>query len=650
MPNDSGTRSDAPRAQRIKDHLHGRYADEYAALGVQGIRGSGPQRTALCPFHDDSDPSFGFNNEDGRYLCRVPSCGARGDFLTFVQQRQGISFVEALAFLEERYHLGNGTQPQPAAAEPPAIDEAIVEAFRVALIAHPDRAAFLHERRGLTDETIRQYSIGFDESRRRYIIPVRDELRVVRNIRMYDPDADAKMISWRENYGTARLCPLDAYATDARDPVVICEGELDALLMRQHGFNAVTGTGGAGRWRDEWNQRFARRDVVVCYDADEAGSAGAARVAAALRGVAERVRVVELPPSSGAGTDVTDLIVDHGWDAEQFRAVFDETPVEESDTNDAADEQPVVSYRTLADIDDTPPGELLLGMLEPDGPTLIYGPGGLGKGATSAWAIKNFVSDGMRPLIYDAEGHPREWARRTSGLGVDRCKVVYVQPSELPTNLMGRPMWDVIPHLASIIRAAGCDVLFIDSILASMNLSEEGLKSDAGAPYNYVNALGNLAIPSITIGHTPKNSPEGDPYGSVSWINAMRMTWIGTRAEGDSHGVRWTPRKRNERGHIPAVLLKFAYDTAGRLCGVTREDDETTTRAWITNALANGPRTVDDMAEELAADAEGSFTAATSSAKDRLRQALNRLKRSRLVHKTGGRGAPWALGAAPERR
>ena len=60
-----------------------------------------------------------------------------------------------------------------------------------------------------------------------------------------------------------------------------------------------------------------------------------------------------------------------------------------------------VEYRTLADIDDTPPAELQLGMFEPDGPNMIYGPGGVGKGSTAAYLVGEFIKHGLRPMIYE---------------------------------------------------------------------------------------------------------------------------------------------------------------------------------------------------------------------------------------------------------
>ena len=63
--------------------------------------------------------------------------------------------------------------------------------------------------------------------------------------------------------------------------------------------------------------------------------------------------------------------------------------------------------RTLAEIDDSPPGPLLL---EPGGPTLAYAAPGTGKGMTGAWMITELQALGMQPMIYDAERRPREWA------------------------------------------------------------------------------------------------------------------------------------------------------------------------------------------------------------------------------------------------
>ncbi len=442
-------------------------------------------------------------------------------------------------------------------------------------------------------------------------------------------------------------------AASPSEPVYVVEGEKDVLALEHLGLVATTNAGGVGKWRPEFNGALAGRDVVVLPDNDAPGRTHAEQVAGALRAGAQSVRVLALPGLPLKG-DVSDWIA-QGGSADALRALvlqtreWEPTTVPTVPTVPPGDDDPeagrteALSWRTLADIDDQPPQDLLFGMLEPDGPNQLYAAGGVGKGTTFAWLIREGLKRGIRPLIFDAENRPKEWARRTSGLGIDRRQVVYLQPKDLPRDLLGAPLWSIVPHLGRVAKAAGCGILYVDSILAGMGIGEERLKSDAQAPYLYVAALDALGLPSVSAGHTPRANPEGDPYGSVSWVNAMRLTWLGTPVETAGHVVRWRPRKRNERGKIAAVRLTFSYADGKTLSGVTREDDDETTAEWILDALAREPRTVEAMAEELCEMAESEHTeAALVRAKARLRQALGRLKlQGRVEHEPGKRGAPW---------
>ena len=307
----------------------------------------------------------------------------------------------------------------------------------------------------------------------------------------------------------------------------------------------------------------------------------------------------------------------------------------------------VRSWRTLAEISDEPPEPLLFGMCEPHGPTLPYAAPGVGKGMTGAYLVREAQKLGMRAAIFDAEQRPREWAARCSGLGVDRAAVVYVTPSGLGPRNAGRPLWESAPVLGATLRAAGADLLIVDSILPACAVGEERLRADAAVPFMFVAALDALGLPSVSFGHTPKGNPEGDPFGSFAWVASSRLTWLGTRAEGEAHTVRWRPRKRNERGHIPGLLLTFEYDDSGRLCGVTRADDEEVTRDWILAALVPGPRSVADLTEELLAETEDSTPGASERIKERLSQALRRMRRDGWVIRNGVSGprVTWSLNA-----
>ncbi len=50
---------------------------------------------ALCPFHDDRSPSFSVKGAKGHCF----GCGWSGDVIDFIQQRQGMSFQEAVKYL-----------------------------------------------------------------------------------------------------------------------------------------------------------------------------------------------------------------------------------------------------------------------------------------------------------------------------------------------------------------------------------------------------------------------------------------------------------------------------------------------------------------------------------------------------------------------
>src|SRR5271166_4516672 len=68
--------------------------------GYLALRPAGPTFKGLCPFHDDSRPSFDVDPGRQRYRCWA--CGKYGDVISFVQEFDKVSFVEALELLARR--------------------------------------------------------------------------------------------------------------------------------------------------------------------------------------------------------------------------------------------------------------------------------------------------------------------------------------------------------------------------------------------------------------------------------------------------------------------------------------------------------------------------------------------------------------------
>ena len=64
------------------------------------LRRVGTRYKALCPFHDDHNPSLEVNPERQSYKCW--SCGAGGDIFDFVMNFEHVDFPEALRMLADR--------------------------------------------------------------------------------------------------------------------------------------------------------------------------------------------------------------------------------------------------------------------------------------------------------------------------------------------------------------------------------------------------------------------------------------------------------------------------------------------------------------------------------------------------------------------
>src|SRR5215218_4298102 len=65
------------------------------------LRRQGERFVGLCPFHDERTPSFSVDPREKLYYCF--GCEAGGDVFRFVEEKEGLSFPEAVERLGERY-------------------------------------------------------------------------------------------------------------------------------------------------------------------------------------------------------------------------------------------------------------------------------------------------------------------------------------------------------------------------------------------------------------------------------------------------------------------------------------------------------------------------------------------------------------------
>lgn len=67
------------------------------------LRKAGTSYKGLCPFHDDSTPSFSVSPVRGVYKCFA--CGAAGNAVKFVMQHEQMTYVDALKWLARKYNI-----------------------------------------------------------------------------------------------------------------------------------------------------------------------------------------------------------------------------------------------------------------------------------------------------------------------------------------------------------------------------------------------------------------------------------------------------------------------------------------------------------------------------------------------------------------
>jgi 5S rRNA maturation endonuclease (ribonuclease M5) len=249
--------------ERIKNHFSGNYQQFYSKYLQKVKKGGGSEFKALCPFHDDSTPSFCFNNDTGQYFCQ--GCAKKGDAFHFYAKLNSLN----------------------------------------------TRSDFNKILRGIADD----FGIPWQQQKRR-IVKTYDYLdgggqlqfQVVRydpkDFRQRRPDGNG---GWHWNLKGIDPVIYNLPQVLKASEVCIVEGEKDADNLATLGICATTCAMGAKKWRDHYNQYLKGKQVVLIPDNDNEGREHIAQIGNALNGNAASLKLLEIPdlPSKG---DISDFI------------------------------------------------------------------------------------------------------------------------------------------------------------------------------------------------------------------------------------------------------------------------------------------------------------------------------------------------------
>lgn len=188
-----------------------------------------------------------------------------------------------------------------------------VKVYKPALGA--DRRAILAKYRGLPESffTLDEY-LGYDAENDRFTWLVSKADGKPRGLRHVTIDLRGKKQPVKQLSGhQLGIIGIEEASIRKDDTIYLCEGEWDRIaLINLLGELELPGTvlavPGANNLPKDDIEHLKQRDVVVCYDNDEAGRNGAASVYKKLAKLARRLRFVCWPSSLKEGYDVHDLV------------------------------------------------------------------------------------------------------------------------------------------------------------------------------------------------------------------------------------------------------------------------------------------------------------------------------------------------------
>lgn len=291
-----------------------------------------------CPLHEDGKRSADLNVIKGVWNCHK-GCGG-GTVRELIKSMDEWLDPPSDGVISSN---GHGVRKQRAQEK---ITEARIAGWMQALQANDKRLDYLRKERGLTNDTILEYEVGWDRNRNVYTIPIRGPQREIWNVRRYDPspkDIRRKIFSVDGMGSPARLFPMSIFDDDPEE-ISIVEGEWDTLLTIQNGFPAVTKTSSAKTWMGAWNQYFAGKVVYVCNDMDEAGQDANRKISRSVKSSAKEVHVVNLPYQikEKHGEDLTDYFRD--YKASDYKELLKEVRGEQVEEIDPADASVLESF------------------------------------------------------------------------------------------------------------------------------------------------------------------------------------------------------------------------------------------------------------------------------------------------------------------
>ena len=319
-----------------------------------------------CPFHSEKTPSFHVLPD--KQLCYCFGCKKGGGVINFIMEEENLSFPDAVRFLARR---ANMPVPEEEHSDESRLRSRILSLNRDAArfyydqLYSPKGAPVLEymKNRKITRRNATNFGLGasadewdglltamrkkgygdgellasglairgkngglYDKFRKRLIFPIIDVRGDVlgfggRIISKDDPGAKYMNTPETIVYSKRRvLYGLNLAKKSKRSNIILVEGNIDVVMLHQAGFDNACASMGTALTTEQL-QLLSRytKEIVLCYDNDDAGKVATQKALTLLNNTDFQVKVLELPKRLVDGEyikqDADDFIKFQGKDA-----------------------------------------------------------------------------------------------------------------------------------------------------------------------------------------------------------------------------------------------------------------------------------------------------------------------------------------------
>lgn len=358
----------------------------------------------LCPFHNESHPSFSYNRKD--YSAHCFSCGESTDVIRALMDGDNLSFVDAakklfeLAEMDVLWDKVHTDRKYRYPHEEGELTQDVIDYMAL---------------RGISEKTLRDCGIQSD-GKGNMAFPYRDENGTLLTMKYRPARKIDKTKGERKHWAQADAdtTPIlfNMNRCNPDYPLVCTEGEIDCLAVYEAGYhNVVSIPNGAQGMQFlsqcyDWLDQY--KEIILAGDADEAGQKF--NKEASTRLGAWRCKTLDIPTSGISPftqeemrvTDCNEVLVCYGKEylLNLIRNAH-ETPIQS--VVDIMDVKPIDTSTMDGVETGILPLDRMLGKLYYSSVTLLSGKAGAGKSSFVSTIMCNAMDQGINVFLYSGE-------------------------------------------------------------------------------------------------------------------------------------------------------------------------------------------------------------------------------------------------------